>query len=173
MSLSGIDDILDEDNFLSNKTWEEILEAVVRAYSIVIIKREKEGNFYTGFSRKEYMKYKREEDPHYRTIENFLGSWSVIKNILPVGSQKSRQKFSDNDYDKETVIRYLNEASKYFNLQSFTELTIKQFDEYRMISSDNIRSWRFYSRLFGYGDKWKSFLTAMGEYSFRKDVTER
>jgi len=119
------------------------------------------------------MKYKREEDPHYRTIESFLGNWSVVKNILPVESKTSRQKFSDSDYDKETVIRYLNKAAKYFKLQSFTELTIKQFNEYRIVSSDNIRNWRFYSRLFGYGDKWKRFLTAMGEHSFRKDVIER
>jgi len=96
MSLNGIDDILDEDNFLSNETWEKILEAVIRAYSIVIIEREKEGNFYTGFSRREYMKYKREEDPHYRTIESFLGNWSVVKNILPVESKTSRQKFYED-----------------------------------------------------------------------------
>lgn len=170
MALDGIDDILDEDNFIDNNKWESIVNAVIYSYSMALLDREKNGDSYTGFSREDYMNYKQSSDPHYRVIERFLGDWSTIKNLLPVDSKSSRQKFTTGKYSKDDVVFHLKNAAKYNNKESFTSLKVREYNDYRLHSDEYVPGWRFYSQTFGYGTKWKDFIHGMADYDYRKDV---
>lgn len=170
MALDGIDDLLDEGNFIDNKKWESIVNAVIYSYSMALIDRKQKGDVYTGFSREDYMDYKKETDPHYRVIERFLGDWSTVKNLLPVPSKFSRQKFTTGKYSRDDVISHLKNAAKYNNKDSFTSLKVREYDEYREHSDDPVPGWRFYSQRFGYGTRWKDFIHGMAEYDYRRDV---
>lgn len=171
--IDGVDNILDDENFSQENYSSVITEAVVRAYAVVMSEREEKGNIYRGFSRKDYEKYRREQDPHYRSIERVLGSWTLVKNIIPVNKIDSKQKVPWEKYSLDNVYQLFSDIAKY-NGVPISKITISNFDNYR----DNHRHleiprWISYAHALGYGYRWKEMVRDTLKKKYIKDSQGR
>lgn len=138
-------------NILSN---EEIEESIFRAYAKLIVEREKKGDYYTGFTREDYEKYKRPSDPSRWKIENSVGNWDRVTSIIPMKIQKRRR----NKWEEVSPGKFhqiLSSISKESG-KHISEITISDFNDFKMNHPEyDIKGWRCYTRSVIGEDKWK------------------
>lgn len=67
-----------------NKFLASLEDAVYNAYAQLLFERRQRGDLSTSFSRRDYMKYKRPQDPSTSTIERSLGGWANVAKLLPI-----------------------------------------------------------------------------------------
>lgn len=167
MDKNSSDNFLEEGNFPRSQEISSILvESVVRAYALIMIDREKTHSPYKGFSRKDYLKYRRPHDPHPSVIEKALGSWTRVKDILPIDNPVSRKRDSVDKITLEKFYNILGNIAQVHNI-SRTDVTIAQFQDF-VSGTDMDFSWKTYASRLGYDIRWKNLVQSACVDMYRK-----
>lgn len=134
------------------------MDALVHAYSESIDYYRGHGKTWRGLTRRDYMKFKREDDPTYRSIERVLGSWKAFTNLIPE-DEGFRPRPGHHGWDsltKERFYQILVDIGHLFD-KSPWRVTTYDYDRYRK-DNPNVRSRQMYVALMGV-DSWQDAVT--------------
>lgn len=131
----------------STYTTEELVSALIHAYSAVMDKRREQGNTWTGLTRKEYQDNKRDEDPHYWDIERILGSWSDFTRLIP---SNERSQIIPRDVNVVKSFREAILSVSEENNKPPHEVSYRDFIRYQDRHPEKeIHDWRTYAKILG------------------------
>lgn len=98
MSVDGIDTLADSLQ-KQGVSSDDVIAAIYQSYANCMKDRKKNGNFFTGFSRKDYDKYREEDSLSSSQITRILGSWSDVVALIPkdIAQRKSFLNVRDSE----------------------------------------------------------------------------
>lgn len=165
--------IHDVNNFLSlsSRGQEELSDSIVRnlymAYARCKVEREKNGDTYKGFSRKDYNKYKTDDALSSSVLESTIAPWSTICSLIPGIDVGSRDKFGSSAVSKKRMFKILRKIALSNDISPYN-VSRRQFEKYRSESSDNIPEWRSFTRRISNSNEWTKTVQEVCDFGYQE-----
>lgn len=170
--IHGIDDVISGSMQAKKTKQETIIIALFYAYARCLRDRRKEGDRRQSFTRRDYMKYKKEEDPTYRVIERTFGTWSKAVATLPTPEDEPRLIIDLKEISMMKLSKIMKRVAKANKVDSVGEVTAQMYRNYAS-KHEGVPDWKTFARYYGYGEKWTLLKEAASEYTYRKDALKR
>ena len=148
----GDNDLINE---VSQKTsqkdsfYEKLTQALYYAYANLLIDRREKGDMSTSFSRRDYKKYKKDNDPSISTIERHLHGWGNVAKLLPIENVeymkhlRTPRRRGDMNLSFSEFYDILESIATSNSKESILEVTAKEYREYA--KENSIPDWRTFA----------------------------
>ena len=166
MPINGTDNYIDPErkysDSYSEKEFLDIIESICKTYKKVLKQREKDNNYYTGFTLQDYNSNRSSEDPSYFYILEVFGNWNSVLELLPISNYHYREDNLKNDI--HSLYNILKAISVELG-KDIGKIGVREFNDYRNNhSDDNIPGWRSFSKNIVGNTKWKSCVKEVERY---------
>lgn len=155
-----------------NTFYVKLTDAVYYAYANLLIDRQSRGDMDTSFSRRDYNKYKKKEDPSVSTIERHLHGWGNVAKILPIEDVsfmkhlRKPQKGNFTDLSFTEFYDILDDIASSNDKNSILDITAKEYREYA--KENEIPDWRTFAGRMN-THTWKESVRFAYEKHIKKD----
>jgi len=152
----------------SDSFYKQLTQALYYAYANLLIDRQDRGDLSTSFSRNDYKKYKRDEDPSVSMIERRLHGWGRVAKILPIENiegmkhLRSPRKGNNSDLSYSKFYDILDNIAVSHNKDSILEVTAREYRKYA--TENNIPDWRTFAGRMGTSTWRESILFAYKQH---------
>lgn len=169
--LAGVDDILDQhDADPAARTLERYVDAVLTAYTRVIMEREARGDLHRGFTMEDYLDHRRPGDPSRRELEQHVGLWSRVMELIPRDSGGYRRRVDTTDTVRvfHRMLSEVAEANGVWPMQ----VTSRMYNAYAK-EHPGIVGWRAYANRIVGREHWSSAVKVTCDAMYLQEVKRR
>lgn len=169
--LAGVDDIIDAaDADTSARTLERYTDAVLTAYTEVILDRESRGDLYQGFTMQDYLDHRRPGDPSRREIERHVGLWTRMMELIPRDPGGYRRRV-DTTGTVEAFYRALTRVAEANGVWPM-QVTSRMYNAYAK-KHPEIVGWRAYATRIVGREHWSSAVKVTCDSMYLRDLKRR